>query len=448
VAQNIQTIDVADLIETQKANWYRISIVVWACAIMAFEGYDMQVLAYAAPSIIKAWHVNKATFGQVFGLGLFGYMLGATLLGHLGDRFGRKKSIIGGCLWFGAFTFATGYAATLPALFVLRFIAGIGLGVSIPNTIALAAEYSSLRVRATTIGAMFIGYNIGGALGGPIAAKYVPTLGWPILFHVGGIAPIILAVTLVFTLPESIRFLALKQNRPDRVAAIVAKLVPHQAIVPGTRFVLHEEIHGGLPVKNLFTEGRAMMTSLLWLAFAMSLVGHYFLTSWLPTVLSSSGVSMAHAVMAAAVFQIGGSCGNLIVTRFLDKRGTIAIAGAFALATPLTVLIGFTGASDALLMVVVFLAGACILGGQVGLNAVSGTVYPTYIRSTGAGWAFGVGRIGSIIGPVIGGYLINVLPTSSLFICAAIPMLLCAAAAYFLGRAPVTASARQAPVLS
>jgi AAHS family 4-hydroxybenzoate transporter-like MFS transporter len=180
----------------------------------------------------------------------------------------------------------------------------------------------------------------------------------------------------------------------------------------------------------------------------MSLIGHYFLTSWLPTVLSGSGVSMAHAVMAGAVFQIGGSCGNLIVTRILDKRGIIAIAGAFALATPLTVLIGFTGASDALLMVTVFLAGACILGGQVGLNAVSGTVYPTYIRSTGTGWAFGVGRIGSIIGPVIGGYLINVLPTSSLFVCAAIPSLCCAGAAYFLGRAPVATSARQAPALS
>jgi MFS transporter, AAHS family, 4-hydroxybenzoate transporter len=448
MSQTNPVIDVANLIETQKPNWFRISIIVLACAIMAFEGYDMQVLAYAAPSIIKAWHVNKAIFGQVIGLGLFGYMLGATLLGHLGDRFGRKKLIITGCVAFGAFTFATGYATTLTALSALRFIAGVGLGISIPNTIALAVEYSSMLVRATAIGFMFIGYNIGGALGGPIAAKYVSTRGWPILFQVGGIAPLVLAAALIFLLPESIRFLALKHDQPDRVAAIVAKLAPHLTIAAGTQFILREESHGGIPVKHLFTEGRAMVTSLLWLAFAMSLVGHYFLTSWLPTVLVGSGVSMARAVMAGAVFQIGGSCGNLIVTWFLDKRGIIAIAGAFAIATPLTVIIGFTGASDTLLMVTVFLAGACILGGQVGLNAVSGTVYPTYIRSTGTGWAFGVGRIGSIIGPVIGGYLINVLPTSSLFVCAAIPMLFCAAAAYFLGRAPVAASASQAPALS
>ena len=448
MAQIGQTIDVANLIETEKANWFRISIIIWACGIMAFEGYDMQVLAYAAPSIIKAWGVSKSSFGWVFGLGLFGYLLGATLLGHLGDRFGRKKMIVGGCLLFGAFTFVTSYATTLHALMALRIMAGVGLGVSIPNTIALAAEYTSSKVRAITIGFMFIGYNIGGATGGLVAAKFVPMLGWPILFRVGGIAPILLAATLVFMLPESIRFLALKQNRPDRIAAIVARLMPNQVMAPDTRFVLREESHGGFSVKYLFTDGRAVMTSLLWLAFIASLVGHYFLTSWLPTVLSGTGVSMAHAVMAGSVFQIGGSCGNLIVTRLLDRKGIIAIAGAFALATPLTVLIGFAGASDALLMVIVFLTGACILGGQVGLNAVSGTVYPTYIRSTGTGWALGVGRIGSIISPVIGGYLINVLPTSSLFICTAIPVLLCAGATFFLGRTPMTRVAREAPALS
>jgi MFS transporter, AAHS family, 4-hydroxybenzoate transporter len=448
MAQTDQIIDVANLIEIRQANWFRISIIVGACAIMVFEGYDMLVVSYAAPFLIKSWHANRAAFGQVIGVGLAGYMLGATVLSHLGDRFGRKISIIGGCLLFGIFTFSTGYSTTLPMLAGLRFAAGIGLGVSIPNTIALAAEYSASEVRAFTIGCMFIGYNIGGALGGLIAARYVSTHGWPILFHVGGIAPIILAVILIFALPESVRFLALKQDRPDRVAAIVSRLAPEQTISSKTRFVLSEERHEGLPVKRLFTDGRATMTTLLWLAFVASLVGHYFLTSWLPTVLAGNGVSMARAVLAGSLFQIGGGFGNLIVTRLLDKRGIMAIAGTFAIATPLTVSIGFAGGTDALLMVIVFLAGACVLGGQVGLNAVSGIVYPTYIRSTGTGWAFGVGRIGSILGPVLGGILINRLPTSSLFVCAAIPMLCCAGAAFFLGRAPGSSAAREAPVLS
>jgi len=446
--QTVESIDVANLIETRKANWFHISIIVWACAIMALEGYDMQVLSYAAPFIIKSWHADRAVFGQVIGLGLVGYMLGATLLSHLGDRFGRKRSIISGCLLFGVFTFGTAYATTLPMLAGLRFVAGMGLGVSIPNTIALAAEYSASKVRALTIGCMFIGYTLGGALGGVIAARYVSTQGWPVLFQVGGVAPILLAAILIFKLPESVRFLALQRDRRERVTAIVARLAPELAISPAARFILREERHEGLPVKRLFTDGRAMMTSLLWLAFMASLIGHYFLTSWLPTVLAGSGVSMAHAVLAGSLFQVGGGFGILIVTRFLDRRGIIAIAGTFALATPLTVLIGFAGASDVLLMAIVFLAGACVIGGQVGLNAVSGIVYPTYIRSTGAGWAFGVGRIGSILGPVLGGFLINKLPTSLLFTCAAIPMLCCAGAAFFLGRAPGSGAVREAPVLS
>lgn len=448
MAQANPTIDVADLIETQKLNWFRISIFIWACLVMGFEGYDMQVLAYAAPSIIKAWHVNKAAFGPAFGLGLFGFMLGALLLSHLGDRYGRKNLIIGGCVMFGIFTLATSYVHTLSALMILRTLAGLGLGVSIPNTIAMSAEYSATRVRATMIGVMFVGYNLGSTVGGVIAAKYVATLGWPILFQIGGIAPILLAGVLIFAMPESIRFLALKQNQPERVAAIVARLAPNQTITPETRFILREEQHGGLPVKNLFTEGRATMTVLLWLAFAMSLVGHYFLTSWMPTVLEGSGVSMSHAVLAGSMFQFGGGIGNLVVAWFLDKRGIIAIAGAFALAAPLTILIGFTDTSTALLMTVVFFAGLCMLGGQAGLNALSGTLYPTYIRSTGSGWAFGVGRVGSILGPVLGGFLISMMPISSLFILVSVPVFCCAAAIFFLGRTPETVRARQAPVLS
>src|ERR1019366_3985157 len=245
---------------------------------------------------------------------------------------------------------------------------------------ALTAEYAPSRMRATAISVIFIGYNIGSAVGGFIAAKFIPAFGWPSVFYLGGIAPIVLSLILVFRLPESVRFLALKQRRPDRVAAILAKLTPGRTFAPGAQFVVREENQAGLPVKHLFTEGRAMMTSLLWLAFVASLFGHVFLTSWLPTVLESSGLSLANAVMAGALLQVGGGVGSLLIGWLLDKRGIIAILVAFAIATPLTVMIGFSGGSVALIMTLVFVLGICILGGQVGLNAVSGTIYPTYIR--------------------------------------------------------------------
>jgi MFS transporter, AAHS family, 4-hydroxybenzoate transporter len=431
----METIEVGALIERQKLGWFGVSLLFWACAIMAIEGYDMQVVAYAAPTIIKEWNVNKAVFGQVFGLGLFGYMLGATLVSNLGDRIGRKTLIICGCLLFGAFTVASGHASHLTVLLVLRFIAGIGLGAAIPNTIALAAEYTPAHSRATTIGIMFIGYNLGGALGGVLAARYIPSFGWPFVFYVGGYAPIILAAGLTLALPESVRFLALHRHQSHRIGNIMARLAPCHVFSPETRFTLAEEHHGGLAVKHLFTGGRAVVTTLLWVSFVASLMGHYFLTSWLPTVLAGARVPLADAVLTAAVFQLGGGVGNLVVCRFLDKRGVTAVAVAFAIAAPLTILIAPARSSTILLMIVVFFAGLFVLGGQVGLNAISGTIYPTYIRSSGAGWAFGVGRIGSILGPVLGGYLINVLATRALFICASVPMVCCAGAILLLARA-------------
>jgi AAHS family 4-hydroxybenzoate transporter-like MFS transporter len=442
MARAAQTVDIAELIESRKIGALQFAVITWACAIMFIEGYDMQVVPFAAPAMIKAWHVNKAYFGPVFGFGLFGYMLGATLLSNLGDKFGRKKVIVAGGLLFGAFTLASAFSVTLRELLVLRFIAGIGLGASIPSAIALAAEYAPSRTRATTISILFIGYNLGSTAGGLVAAHFIPIFGWPVVFYVGGVVPILLSLTLIFALPESVRFLALQPGQESRVAAIARGIAPERTFDPDTRFVLREEHRAGVPVKNLFTEGRAFITAMLWFAFIASLLGHTFLTSWLPTVLSSDGMSLSHAVTAGALLQFGGAFGSVLIGWLLDKRGIITIAVAFALSAPLVVFIGSAHISDAVLMVAVFLTGIGMLGGQVGLNAISGTIYPTYIRSTGAGWAFGVGRIGSILGPVIGGVLIGWhQPTSLLFIYAAIPFLCCAGAAYLLDR---TADPRRA----
>jgi MFS transporter, AAHS family, 4-hydroxybenzoate transporter len=437
MAQNGQTIDVANLIESRKIGVFQFIVIAWACAIMFIEGYDMQVVPFAAPAMIKAWHVNKAYFGPVFGFGLFGYMLGATLLSNLGDKFGRKKIIVAGGLLFGAFTLASAFSATLRELLVLRFIAGIGLGASIPSAIALAAEYAPSRARATTISILFIGYNLGSTAGGLLAAKFIPVFGWPVVFYVGGIVPILLSLSLIFALPESVRFLALQKGSRASVAAIVRRLAPDRTFDADTQFVLREENRSGVPVKNLFTEGRAFMTLMLWLAFVSSLLGHTFLTSWLPTVLSGEGMSLSHAVMSGALLQFGGAFGSLLIGWLVDKRGIVTIAVAFALSAPLIIFIGSAHITDAVLMAAVFLTGIGMLGGQVGLNAMSGTIYPTFIRSTGAGWAFGVGRVGSILGPVIGGVLIGWgQPASLLFIYAAIPFLCCAGATYLLGRVP------------
>ncbi len=437
-------VDVAALIENQRIGWFQVMILLNTCAVMFIEGYDMQVTSYAAPAIIKAWHLNKAYFGPVFGFGLFGYFLGGTLLSFLGDRFGRKKVVIGGSLVFGTFTLITAYATTLNGLLVLRFLAGIGLGVSIPAAIALTVEYSSSRLKARMISLLFLGYTLGGTLGGIAAAKLIPMFGWPVVFKLGGVAPLILAATVVFTMPESVRFLALTEKHPDRVRAILRRVSGDLAFEEDAEIVITEERHGGFPVKRLFTENRASITLLLWIAFAMSLMGHYFLTSWLPTILAGAAVPFTYAVISGALLQGGGGVGGLLICWITDKKGILSIALAFCAGAPFVVFV--PQARGSVLLILSFLIGFFLIGSQIALNSISGTIYPTEIRSTGVGWALGVGRIGSILGPVVGGILISRdVPMQSLFILIALVILLCAVSVLMLWR---IAEARQFSVSS
>ena len=428
------SIDVGTLIEGQGFGRFQAGLMFWICAFMFIEGYDMQVVGYAAPAIIKAWHADKAAFGGVFGAGLVGFMLGATLLGNLGDRLGRKRMIVMGCLLFGLFTLASAYATSLTELLVLRAIAGLGLGGSIPNAIALMTEYAPAKVRATRVGIMFIGYTVGSALGGVIAAQLMPAYGWPSVFVVGGVLPIAVGLISIAVLPESVRFLMVRDGA-DRVLPLLRRVRPDLPLGDDTLVTLNEERQPGLPVKQLFVGARGAMTSLLWLAYGANMVSLHFLTSWLPTVIADSGVPVTHAVIATALLQAGGGVGSLIVGRLLDRIGTGGIVAAFLCAVPCVAGLGHVGTDETPLMLLVTVAGLCIIGGQAGINALSGTLYPTYMRSTGTGWAFGMGRFGSILGPVIGGQLIALsLPLGALFATAAAPILVSAGALFCLGR--------------
>ena len=291
-------------------------------------------------------------------------------------------------------------------------------------------EYAPERHRSFRVSILFVGYTLGAALGGILTAALIVNFGWQSAFLFGGISSLTLAAVLFFLLPESVRFLALMGGRDREIAAVMRKLLPGAAIHASTRFTLAEHRgERGMPVKYLFMQGRALITSLLWVAFITSLMGHYFLTSWLPTVLNANGVPLAHAVIAGALIQGGGALGSLVVGRLLDRLGMITIVIAFILSIPFVVLIGAFAMPEYLLMATVFISGMCLLGGQIGLNALAGTIYPTFVRSSGAGWALGIGRIGSILGPVIGGVLIGMkLPMPWLFVCAAIPGACCAVA--------------------
>jgi AAHS family 4-hydroxybenzoate transporter-like MFS transporter len=303
--------------------------------------------------------------------------------------------------------------------------------------------------------AMFVGFSVGAALGGLIAAALIPAFGWRSVFLIGGIAPLILAPFLALRLPESVRFLALTGQADARVAELLARVAPSVRFPPAIRFGIHEAKLAGLPLAHLFSEGRALATLVLWIVFFMSLLDLYLLSNWLPTVLNDLGASVSMAVAVGAMFQVGGVVGTFALGQFIDRFSFRALSLTYLLAAVAVAAIGYSGQSIALATLAIFCAGFCIIGGQIAANALAATYYPTMVRSTGVGWALGIGRIGSIVGPLIGGILFaRHVGAESLFLAAAVPALCASLAAFALIRitgqsAPATvSSARPASTLA
>jgi AAHS family 4-hydroxybenzoate transporter-like MFS transporter len=358
-------------------------------------------------------------------------LFGAPLLGHVGDRFGRKAAILASYLSFGVFTLAAAWSSSLLQLGILRFLAGIGIGGLLPNVVALNAEFAPRRLQATAVIVSFAGITLGGSLPGPIAAWLLPHYGWPILFYLGGIIPLFLAGLIAASMPESIRFLALK-NRQAAAAAMIQRMDPGAKMPEGARYVV--QVGEKPPFTDLFVGKLAMMTPLLWVLFALNLMAYYFLVSWMPTLLASASIPLSQAALATTILQIGGFIGALSIAVPLDRRGMLPVVALFVLAIPIVGSIGFVARQSALgIMAVVGLAGFCTLGAQFGINAISAILYPTSLRSTGSGAAFGVGRVGAIFGPVVGGRLIDMhLPVQQLYMFAAVPFVVGAIAALIM----------------
>lgn len=426
-------VDVLALIDAQPVSRYQIHVLLMCAGILFVDGFDTQAIGYVAPEILRLWHLPRAALGTVFSASLFGLMIGALVFGPLADRLGRKRIIILSVAAFGVGTLATMLATNPTELMIIRFLTGLGLGGAMPNAVSLTAEFSPHRRRATMVMTMFCGFSVGAAVGGLIAAALIPHFGWKSVFLIGGITPLLLLPLLIARLPESVRFQAISGQANSAVAARLQQMFPALRLATGTTFTAHEPRITGIPVVHLFSDARTMTTILLWVVFFMSLLDLYFLSNWLPTVLNGLGASVSLSAVLGSLLQIGGVAGTLILGRFVDRFSFRALALTYLLATLAVAAIGVSSHSIALLTVAIFVAGFCIVGGQIGANALAATYYPTSLRSTGVGWALGIGRIGSIVGPLVGGILIaNHWKPDALFLAAAVPAAVAAMAALAL----------------
>ncbi|TWC66460.1 MFS transporter [Herbaspirillum sp. SJZ099] len=422
------TINVEQVVEQGRFGAFQFGLLLLCGLCLIMDGFDVQAMGYVAPAIIGDWGVSRASLGPVFGAGLFGMLLGSLALTPVGDRYGRRPVLIASTLFFALCMLATPLVTSIDQLLALRFITGFGLGSIMPNAMALVGEFSPSSSRVTRMMLVSCGFTVGAAAGGFVSAALIPAYGWHAVFWVGGAVPLLLGIAMLFWLPESIQFLVLRRRPREKAVRWLKKLDPSIALDGDTRIVVKETKAEGMPVAELFREGRAGITLLLWLISFMNLINLYFLSNWLPTLIHDAGYSTGMAVLIGTSLQVGGVVGTLTLGWFINRYGFTKVLGScFVVACVAIALIGKVAAVPAFLFIAVVAAGFCVVGGQPAVNALAGTYYPTTLRSTGIGWALGIGRIGSVVGPVIGGQMIAMQwSNASLFVAAAVPALVSA----------------------
>jgi len=417
-------VDITDRIDNSPVGALQVSTFALCLLCLIMDGFDVQALGYVAPEIVRAWKIPSAALGPVFGASNFGVLVGSLVFSMLADKIGRRPILIGATMFFGVMTIVAARAASVGELLALRFVGGIGLGCIIPNATALVGEYSPRRLRGPLMMIVGgVGFTGGAAIGGFIAAFLIPRFGWPSVLYFGGAVPLVIALAMLVWLPESLQFLVVRRKDRAKIVRWLTRIDPTVPSGPDVEFVVREENREGVPVVHLFREDRAAVTILLWVVNFMNLLNLYFLASWLPTVVRDAGHSTSTAVLAGTILQVGGTIGTVGLAWLIGRLGFIPVlAASFGLASVTIALIGQPGFSIAFLLVLVFIAGWCVVGGQPGINALAGTFYPTYLRSTGVGWGLGIGRAGAIVGPVVGGeFMRRQWSTRDIFFAAAVP---------------------------
>lgn len=416
----MKKIDINEVIDHAKFNRFHISVMLLCALLLIFDGYDLFIYGVVLPVLMDEWSLTPVQAGALGSYALFGMMFGAFIFGPLADRIGRKRGVVICFVLFSLATFLTGLASNTIQFGILRFIAGLGCGGLMPNAVALMNEYAPRRSRGTLVALMFSGYSLGGVLAAGVGIYVLPRFGWEFMFF-AAIIPLLLVPILIWKLPESVGFLV-RQNKNEEARQMLAKLNSEVFIEPETELSQTTTKVNSVPVLDLFKEQRLLGTLMIWLAFFCCLLMVYALGSWLPKLMANAGFSLGSSLSFLLALNFGGMFGAILGGWLGDRFGLPRVMAWFFVASAVSIsLLGFNSPMIILYTLIV-IAGASTIGTQILLYANTAQFYPLSMRSTGLGWASGVGRIGAIAGPFLGGTLMAMaLPLKMNFFAFAFP---------------------------
>ncbi|MFO6502152.1 MFS transporter [Serratia marcescens] len=431
---NICVVDINPIIDNAKLNNMHRLTVLWCAFIIVFDGFDLAVLGVVLPELMANWGITAAQAGLLGSYTLVGMMLGAILLGPLSDKIGRKKTISLCIITFSLFTLLCGFSVNAGQFGWCRFIAGMGLGGVMPSVTALTSEYSPKSKRSLMVGLMFSGYSIGGMLAALSGIYLIPVAGWQSIFYIAAL-PLIVLPWMLSHLPESAAFLV-KTEQHDRLKRLLEKIAPDYIHQPGTKFISSSSAGikaGKATLKDLFAERRGLSTLMFWLVFFMSLFVIYGMTSWLPKLMLQAGYPLGSSLSFLFALHLGTIVGALSSCWLMDRmNGRRILIGYFLLGAATLVLLG-TQTPVYILYSLLIIAGASTIGTQIAMSSYVARFYPGTMTSTGLGWGLGIGRIGAILGPFMGGVLIDSeLTLQQNFMAFALPSLLAAVCLLFV----------------
>ncbi|MDG9779889.1 MFS transporter [Metapseudomonas otitidis] len=403
------TLDVQHFINAQPLSAYQWRVVLLCFLIVFLDGLDTAAMGFIAPALTQEWGIDRASLGPVMSAALIGMVFGALGSGPLADRFGRKLVLVGAVFLFGLFSLFSAFSANVDQLLVLRFLTGLGLGAAMPNATTLLSEYTPERLKSLLVTSMFCGFNLGMAGGGFVSAKLIPAFGWHSLLLIGGLLPLLLTLVLLLWLPESARYLVVRNKGDERVRRVLAPIAPSElAVASGFSVPEQQTVQSRNVFRVIFSGTYSAGTLLLWLTYFMGLVIVYLLTSWLPTLLRDSGASLEQAASIGALFQLGGVLSAVGVGWAMDRFDPHRVIGVFyLLAGVFAWLVGQSLGQMTLLATLVLVAGMCINGAQSAMPSLAARFYPTQGRATGVSWMLGIGRFGAILGAWIGATLLG-----------------------------------------